>query len=360
MGWPMNERAAALIGRSRGVDARLLASVNGSSFVLPVPLQSGGTVSVDGKSAARRSLSCEVQTVITDPAVDPINAEVRAEYGIVDPASGATFWTPVGTFVVTDAVEAGPGLVSLKATDRWQRVVEARFERPRTTSGNTVAAITALLQEADGRITVEADPALVGTHRASLWDRDRDKAILELAKSIGAVVYFDAMGVAQIRRQPSASDPVYWQISAGQGGAKSASRRGASRSRTYNAVVVIGEPGGNAPPVYGVARDTDPASRTRYGGPMGKRPRYYRTSLITTEAQANAAAAGLLARYLGVARTLEVDAAPHPGLEAGDVVLAEVARGTWERHISEAFTLPLGLGTITLATRSNLGEDDGE
>jgi hypothetical protein len=166
--------------------------------------------------------------------------------------------------------------------------------------------------------------------------------------------------VARIARVASLGDASYWQIGRGPGGAKSSSRRGVTRSKTWNAVAVTGQPGGDLPPVYAVARDTDPASRTRYGGPFGKRPRFYTTSLITTTAQAQAVADAQLAQYLGVARTLSVSAPPNPGLDAGDVITAEVAADEWQRHITEAFTLPLGLGTVGIDTRSNVVEDDDD
>lgn len=358
MGWPLAPRAATLLGRSHGVTARVTASVNGSDFVLPVALTPGGTVGVDGKSPARRTLGCTLQAAITDPEVDPTSAELRVEYGMQDPASGTIYWTPVGTFVITDAEEAGLGLVTIKGVDRWQRVVDARFEQPRTTSGNTVTAITNLLTEADSRITVVVDVGLSGTHLTSLWDVDRGEAITKLARSIGAIVYFRPDGVARIARVPSLGDTSYWQIGRGPGGAKSSSRRGVTRSKTYNAFAVTGQPGGDLPPVYAVARDNDPASKTRYGGPFGKRPRRYTTSLITTQLQAQAAADAGLAQWLGVARTLSVAAPPNPGLDAGDVITAEVAPDEWQRHITESFTLPLGLGTVGIATRSNVVEDD--
>lgn len=361
MGWPLPPFAAQLLGRSHGVDARVLASVNGSSFVLPLPLVDGaGTVTVDGGSPARRTLKAEVHADVDDPRVDALAAELRAEYGIVDPTSGVTHWVPVGTFVVTEVQQAGPGTVAVTGVDRWQRVADARLERPITTSGNTLAAIVNLLRDADSRITVDTTGAAsTATHGAALWEDERTEPVTKLAESIGHEVFFNPVGVAVVRVIPGLGSPSVWEVGPGDGGVKVGARSGKSRARTYNAVAVVGEPDG-APPVYAVARDDRPGSPTRWGGPMGRKPRRLRSPLIRTQAQANTTAAALLSRYLGVARTLQLETLPHPGLDAGDVITAEVDTGVWQRHTIDGYELPLGLGSgsVTLATRSTAGDED--
>lgn len=346
------------LGRSYTVTARILASINGSRFVKPVPLVEGsGEVAVKSGTGVGRSLAVVVRADVDDAVVDPFTVEWRVEYGI-RLVSGETLWMPVGVFVLTDVEAEGPGRVKVTAFDRWVRVVDARFERPRVTQGNTPAAIASLLTDVDPRIVVDVSQAPQGSHRSSLWERDRDKAVQSLARSIGAQVRFDAEGVARVTPVPSLDDPVFATINRGRGGTKIAHRAGVSSRRTYNAVVVVGEtPGGD--PVYGVARDTSNA-RTRYGGPAAKRPRFYVTSLIETTAQANAAAAGLLAQALGVARSLAVDAVPNPLMDAGHVIDVETHPSVWERHIVEAFPLPLFGAGVTIDTRSSVTEDDGE
>lgn len=359
MAYPMPAGAAVLLGRSHGVTARIVGSVAGSAFVVPVTMVPGtGSVKVDAGSAVRRTLSCQLNVSMDHPVVDPFVSELRAEYGLVESSSGAVWWVPVGVFVLTGVTEVGAGVVAVEGADRWKRVQGARFERPVSTSGDSVAAMVELLQGADSRITVDATAALPGTHGASVWDRNRDDAVLQLARSTGNTVFMDAEGRAVIRPAPSLSDASVWQVGRGAGGVKVSGRRGVTVDSTYNAVVVIGQPQGKAP-VYGVARDTDPASPTRYGGPFGKRPRFYTSSLITTTAQANAAAAGLLlARALGVARTLELETLPNPALDGGDVLTVEVEPSVWRRHLVESYTLPLGLGTTPLSTKSTATEDD--
>lgn len=346
MPWPLDPIAAALLRRDHAISARLLASVNGSAFVIPVPLLPGGAVQIDGGSAVRRTLSCEVRMPIEHPAVDALAAEVRAEYAVVTP-SGEQYWTPAGTFVLTDVVETAFNRVKLTGADRWHRVNEAGLEQPITTSGDTVTAITNLLLAADPRITVDSTGAPSGTHGASLWDGERSDAIKTLAQSIGAVVYFDAEGVAKIRPVPTLGDAVAWQI--GRGAGKVSGVRGISRAQTYNAVVVKGSPQG-LPPVYAVARVLD--GPLRWGGPFGRKVRKFDTSLVSTQAQAQTMADAMLERVQGVARTLELNTLPNPALDAGDVLHVEVQPGVWQRHLYRAGSLPLGLGTTPISTRA--------
>lgn len=358
MAWPVPAWVGPTLATSHSVRARLTASVSGSGFAVPLPLVSG-TVTIDARSPARRQLKATVLADPDDPAVSPYTAEVRAEYGVVR-VSGEVEWVPVGTFVITDADEAEPGVVSITAVDRWQRIMDARLERPVATSGDTVEAITALLQAADDRIVVDATGAPTGSHGSALWERDRGEAITNLARTIGALVYFDPMGVARIAPAPSLLAAPAWQINAGPGGVKVRARRALSRARTYNAAVVIGEPPDRAP-VYGVARDGDEASLTRYGGPFGKRPRFLRSQLVLTQAQAQAAADAMLVRNIGRARAVSVETLPNPTLEAGDVVLVETVPGRYERHLLETWPLQLGLGTTLLGTRSTASEEtEGE
>ncbi|HXH36906.1 MAG TPA: hypothetical protein VNJ54_21195, partial [Plantibacter sp.] len=334
--------------------ARLLASVNGSGFTYPVRL-SEGSVQVSASSPMRRRGSVSIAAEVGAPEADPFRTEIRAEYGITRP-NGTTYWVPVGTFVVTENDESGPGLLSLKLEDRWRRVVNARFLVPVTTSGNTVAAITSLLQGADGRITVVDETGLGTTHRPQLWERDRDKAILDLAKSIGAVVAFDPMGVARILPVGSLANPIAWRVYGGDGGVLVQARRGVSQGSTYNAASVLGEPP-DLPPVRSVRTLTTAGSPIRYGGPFASRPRFYRSPLIVTQAQADVAADALLARITGVAKTVSADTAPHPGLDADDVIEVEVGPGVYQLHLVDEFTLPLGPGVTSLSTRTSVVEE---
>lgn len=355
--YSISRNALDILTRAHGVTGRLLASVNGSSFSYPVTLE-GGSVGVASKQAVRRKLTATIKADIDDPEADIFRTEMRAEYGIFSQA-GEVEWIPLGTFVVSEAKKAGPGKVEISGEDRWRRVVNARFTQPEVTSGNTVAAITQLLIDADSRITVIDKTGDTTTHNSALWERDRDKAITTLAQTIGAVVYFDPMGVAIIDYEPNlASDPTVWTVAGGDGGALIGSTPGRSQGNTYNAVVVEGEGPDGKTAVRAQAQVEEPDSPLLYGGPFASRPRFFRSTLIRTTAQAQAVADSMLRKVTGVAKTLDLETFPHPGLDGGDILLAEVEEGKWERHIVDTFDVPLGPGGFSIGTRTSADTDE--
>lgn len=356
--YQIGREAEALLTRSHGVTGRLLASVNGSPFTYPVVMEKG-EISVNGSEAIRRKLSATIKAYIDSPECDVFRTEIRAEYGIIKPDLDIV-WVPVGVFVVTEATEVGEGKVDIKGEDRWRRVANARFLSPAVTSGNTAQKILDLIRDADARITA-TDYTLSGaTHRSSVWERDRDKAIMDLSRSIGAKAFFSADGTAVLRNEPSLTDDkVVWEVGEGEGGALIESRRGRSQARTYNAVVAEGERPDGTVAVRAVASITSSNSPLLFGGlGLSQKPRFYRSTLMTTTAQAQSAASALLRRVSGVNATLELDSFAHPGLDADDIILVEVSSGVWEKHVVESFTLPLEPGGVSISTRTPSDEEE--
>lgn len=347
-------QATAMLARNHGVTGRLRASVNGSAFTYPVNMLKG-EVEVSGSSNIRRKLKATIAASIDSPEVDTFRTELRAEYGIYL-NSQEIVWIPQGTFVVEEANEGSQGEIEITAPDRWHRVANSRFLMPETTSGRHVDEIIRLLQGADGRIVAQDFTGRTSTHNASLWERDRDTAVTDLAKAIGATVYFNPMGVAEIREEPSLASEVAWTVQGGDGGTLIDAKRGRKQGNTYNAVVAEGEAPDGGAAVRAIAYIDDPASPIYWGGPFGFRPRFYRSSLMTTEAQCLQAAQSMLHKASGISKTLDLDTFPHPGLDAGDVVQVETAPGVWERHIVDSFTLPLGPGGVSLTTRTSSDE----
>lgn len=354
--YDIGQAAINMLLQAHRVSGRLLASVNRSPFSYPVQMESG-EVSVSSKDPIRRKLSATIIADINDPECDVFRTEMRAEYGIWLP-SGDVVWVPVGTFVVTDAEQAGRGRINIKGEDRWRRILNARFLRPIVTSGKHVDAIEDFLIGADPRITVLKLNDPDSMHNKMLWERDRDKAIHELAKAIGLDVAFNPAGIAEIRSMPSIGDPVVWTIGRGEGSALIDSKQKRAQGNTYNAVVAEGEGSDGTPPVRAIATIDDPNSKILFGGAFAQRPRYYRSALMTTVEQCQTAANALLARVSGVPKTLSLESFVHPGLDGGDVILAEIETNVWERHIVDSFTIPLGPGGFSLSTRAPYEEEE--
>lgn len=354
---PQNIKAA--LGTTMKVTGRLLASVNGSPFTYPVSLESG-EVTVDSRSPIRRKLSATIGAKITDPECDTFVTEMRAEYGITLPGQ-STFWIPVGVFVITDAEEVAPGKVAIKGEDRWRRIVNARFLQPVSTSGLHRTAIINLIQDADPRITCTDYTGSGSTHRTSVHDRDRDKAILELAKTIGADVYMNVLGNAEIRIPKTLLDTPVLTISGRDGGTLINAKRATKQGNTYNAVVVEGENSSGDVSVRAVLKVTSSSSKLLFGGAFAQRPRFFRSTMISTYAQALDVAKTLLAKVTGISQTVSIEAFPLAMLEGGDPVWIEVEDGRLEKHIVDAFNIPLSLGKMTLSTRTPYDDElEGE
>lgn len=344
------------LGNSHGVTGRLLASVNRSAFSYPVKLVSG-SVAVDIKSPIRRKLSATIIAKLSDPECDVFRTEIRAEYGI-SLNNFTWIWFPVGTFVVVAAKDNGKGQVEISGEDRWRRVVNARFLQPVTTSGKHIDAIKSLVQGADGRIVCTDYTGKTSTHRSSVWDRDRDKAVTDLKNAIGVDVFFNPTGGAEIRSVPVIDPTNAWNVLGGDGGALIDVREGISQDRTYNAVVVEGEDASGNVAVRAVSTITDTNSKLLFGGAFAQKPRFYRSTLITTYAQAKATADSMILRVSGVAKEIEIDAFINPALEGGDTVYVEIEPGVRQYHLVESFEIPLGPGGNTLKTKTSEVEGD--
>lgn len=362
MAYGMAAWVEPVLRRDYTAEGRAWASINGSGFVIPLALRPGGAVRVDGSSNVRRTLSCDVVAPITSPTVDPFQAEVRVEYGVISGIREA--WTTVGTFMLQTAKETSPGIVHLEGRDRWQRLVDARYERPVTTSGSIVAAITAAVQGADPRIpSLVVDPAVVdSTHPSSLWERDRDDQVAKLAKSIGCAVYFRPDGtpvLAPVPDIPDVNAPGTWSLGRGNGGAKVSSARKLDRGPVYNAAIAMGEAVDGSPGVWAIARDTS-GGVTTYGGGFGMKPRYYRSRFITSTGQAQSAADALRSKIIG--RAWEVDAVGlvRPDLEVGDTLRVEVEPERWQTHSLQGWPIPLGAGTSRYTLRSTAAAVEDE
>jgi hypothetical protein len=114
------------------------------------------------------------------------------------------------------------------------------------------------------------------------------------------------------------------------------------RVSVYNAVVVNGEPPDGQAPAYGVARDVNPNSPTRWGGPFGKVPRFFASQFITTNAQATATANSMLADAISSIQGCRVDCVVNPQLFGSDVVYVQDGNGEFDgMYYFDSLTIPL-------------------
>ena len=359
--WAITAAALATLRASHTVAVRATAYTPGGEILTDVPL-TGGVVTADAKSQVRRTAS----VTVGDPtywsttgfeALSPVGTEMAIEFGIVIPGVGPE-WIPLIHGPIQKITSGHPRTEALTVdiADRSKAVADARLDSPtQTRAGYTcVQEITRLIRGALPDSTVLD---LTGnTAEAPALEIDKDPwadGVEKLADAIGAEVYADPIGRFIIRSTPVLeADPV-WVVDSGATGVLIKANLEATRERVYNAVIATGERVDGASPVWAKVVDYDPTSPTFYGGPFGKKPRFYSSPLLRTTDQATLAAEALLARVRGYSCSVTVEAVPNPALEPGDVVEVRLPDGTRQRHICDKVPIPLAPGASqALETRS--------
>lgn len=284
---------------------------------------------------------------------------------------------PMGVFDVdSEKSSDGRGGISIVAPDKWVRIQRARFVLPdRSTPGVSVQTqISALLAYSGSN-----DPPMVDyTTRAAtmgplVWEKDRDKAIMELAESIGAWCYYDRNGVPTLADIPTAGASADWLIDSGSNGVLTSLDRERSRTDTCNVVVVESSAAeGSLFPTQYVWDDdpasptyagTNPATQPQTAGPFGLSTYYFDTPVLRTVAVARAAGKSILARVSGLASQVSLGSVPNPAMDALDVIDVLPLRERYdiprrmERHVVDVVTHPLLFGEQRIEGRSTRIEE---
>jgi len=148
----------------------------------------------------------------------------------------------------------------------------------------------------------------------------------DMATALGFELFFDAAGVCTLREVPNpATGQSVWTFSDKANPTIAQLDRTLTDQTTYNYVICYGESVDNAVPVQAIAFDNDPNSPTYYLGPYGIVSTTFQSAMITTTAQAQAAANALLLAVKGASENVALTVVPNPALEPGDVVTVEVA-----------------------------------
>jgi hypothetical protein len=356
--------------QSHTMYARVDAYRNGVVVYAGLPF-TAGEVQVNSGTGVRRQLS------LTCPRYDSagvdlwatiavIGTELRAYRGIRYSGIADPEVVPLGVFpVVSQSLDvANSGDLTITAPDRWSLIQRARFLTPFVSiNGATVKdEITRLVTGAIPGIAVDSSaikPTLVqatATVPTLIWDMDRDKAITDLASTIGAEVFFDWTGQAVIRPAPLLSaTPVAWRVDADSAiGVMLDGQRGRSSEATCNVVMVdsTNTDGSSLLPRQ-VVQDNDPTSPT-YVGTYGSVPYRFASPLFTSTAQMQAAGTAVLNKLKAAVATLSVTSVTNPALDRGDVFYAVFPDGVIERHMAESFPVSLTAdGDQQVVTRSS-------
>jgi hypothetical protein len=333
---------------------------------LPLDEDSAGQVTVQAGTGVRRQLDLTIADAGLWDDLDVTGIELRPYRGIRYP-SGQVELVPLGVFgLAGQSMSVGPdgGIRIGTAPDRWARVQRARFETPAASQvGDLVVdEIVRLVTEAVPDVEVSVLSTSTVTVGALVWDRDRDKAVVDLATGIGAEVYFDNDGVLIVRDAPTLSQAPVWTVDASPSGVLLGGDLRRDRSRTYNVVVVSdARTDGSTPFAPQVIEDDDPSSPTYVGGPFGRVPYFWSSPTVRSAPQAVIAGTTILNRVRAVNAQLDLDAVVNPALDRGDVIEVLTTTGRVERHLIDALTVPLTVsGVQSITTRSSRPDGDEE
>lgn len=356
--WPVSSRFLTAITQSHHVTSRVELWYGATKLDADLTVVSG---SVSGqRSQVRRTMSLTVtaetaklrRTLWEQVALPGV--EVRAFRGIQF-LDGSQTEIPLGVFVTqTPKIDEATGAIVFGAcNDRMQRVIDYTFEAPRTASAGFTYAqqIQQLLGEAVAGLAYVDDSGNGDAVPASIWETDRAGAVTQLATAIGCEVAFDAQGSAVLRHVKTLSDPADWTIAPTRNMVSAAAQ--IDWTGAANVVVARGDQTDGTPPVFGIARDTNPASPTYWRGPMGPKTRQYASPLLTSNTMAGKAAATILAKSTGAQKQIDLTSIANPALDVGDRVDVTVLSAGWsERHVVDSFQISLTSATMTVGTRA--------
>lgn len=328
-----------------GVDLRL---INGSvEFDATAEIRASGGVTVVGDWPRATNLD-----------LGPYGTELFLSRG-VDTGEGGILWSSLGYFRINETAQADAarGPLHLDLSDRMATIIDSRFLQPRqwlqgTAVGDIVNEIVTEVYP-NAVVIWDDDSDLSELGRSLIAEESRYEVLLTLAEGLGKIFYWDNIGRLSFLTAPDEDTPI-WEVKAGQGGVMVKADRSISRDGVYNAVVVTGEGADQITPVRAVAYDAQESSPTFFGGPFGRIPKFYSSSFITTQAQANNAAQNILRRSLGAPYDVGLSTVPNPALRPYDVIRVVYNDGNRETHIVERVTIPLDVtSTLSISTRQS-------
>ena len=355
-----NDRLASAVTASHVVATRVDVLYNQVVVATDVRLVAG-SISYDRTAATLARLTAsfvESNVPLGDTSVlKPYGYEVQVWAGVSFPDGDDL--VPLGVFPIQVSDADGIGLgTSLTAADRSQLVIDARFEDDYVVAAGTNygTAIQALITAGVPGLTY-VFTATTYTTPFLTFDSESDRwaAAQGMARSIGMELFFDGLGRCVMKPEPdlSTTAPVS-VIAEGDGGVLVEITVHLDRGPAYNRVIAYSS-NASLPVVYrGVWTDLNPTSPTYYYGGFGRKPRFYSSPFINSNAQATTAAQAIGRSALGVARSIDFGLVPNPLLEPSDVILLQrPAVGVDEVHIIDGYSYGLGApGTMLCMTRA--------
>lgn len=362
-------KARAGIIKDHGHYASMDLLQNGTVIQAGISLdeENGAEVKVDGSQAVRRTFSATLANptsflpISPGGVLSPFLSEVQVWSGIIYPDGSSERWSVfVGGIEDPKIVDADDDLVlTIEASDRAQSISDRRLSLPYVITSGTpvVTAIQNLITSVRPNITFSVSPPVANpTLPLTVIDQLEDpwQHAQDLAGAYGLECFFNSSGVCVIQPVPDPStQPIAWVFAEGANAIITSVDALLTAKGSYSHAIVTGQSVSGAP-VRSDQYDTNPASYTYYLGPFGDRPVALTSDLITTQAQADAAAVALLNRQKGASQNVGFNHVPLTALDEHDVVYIVRNRiGLNNGFVLDSFTIPLYPGgTMNPSCRS--------
>jgi hypothetical protein len=322
---------AAMLNESHEVHSALACYYNGRPVADEIPV-SDGSLEIDANAAVPGQLTATLPRFLHDqetgavrdllPTTDnaPLGCsgtQVAVMYSVQLPGQDKRESVDLGWFRIT-SWEEGDGTISITAASLECIIEEARLITPVSIAkGTSFAAAAKTL--VGGLLPLRVTANAAKTASMDPFEEDRLAALNALVTAWPARMRVDPAGTLEIIPPVNdATDPITVSLTDGEDGTVMTSPTNGTRDGVYNAVRAQGEADGDVAPVSAVAYLS--SGPRRWNGPYGNIPYFYSSPLLTTKAQAQAAAKTRLAALQVIAAPVEAEIAPDPRLEAGDVI----------------------------------------
>jgi hypothetical protein len=260
--------------------------------------------------------------------------------------SGEVTGTRIGRFLICDwEYDKNAGTIEVSCLGTLKVVDEDRFLVPEVpASAGTLASEFRRLMSPGIPVEIDEDLDDRTCPRSFQWDQDRLAALYDIADAWPARLRTDATGtVTLLPPLDDVPDPVIY-LAEGESGTVLSAPTSDTRAEVYNVVVVTSSATDDAarPPVRAVASQaTGPLTASSDGTGYGRVPKFYSSPLITTQAQAQAAANTMLANSARPAVVRSIECAPDPRIDLDDAVEITLLDEDVERGWVVGYELPL-------------------
>lgn len=307
-----------------------------------------GSVTYDADADIRGTLDITVSEawpIFADDLLAPYGNELFVEVGLPY-NEDLVEWLGLGYFRIESPEQDIPtdSPIRLTGVDRMQGIIEARLIEPaQYLSGTTFGTIVSeLILEVYPSATIDWDDATdtATLTRDIIVEDDRFGFLNEAIQSRGKIWFWDHRGILVIQDPPD--DVAVYTIKHAESGTLVSLNRRLTRENTYNIVIASGEGADSVDPVRGLAVDDDPNSPTYIDGTFGRKPFFFTSPFIGTQAEAENAAEVMLQQLIGLTYDVSFQAIVNPALMPYDTVRLKYSYNESYRDlILRTLTIPL-------------------